>query len=187
MDTYKDFSQCRLDLIIRVMIERKLKEGESICDGCSYSKDECPNSTRISCNGELLKYVAEPKHKVGAFCKNCATESAMPIAKVRWNRKEAYVLECPKCKGRYALYLEHYTRKYIGFTNGYGEFIQPTIKGGVTQEQKNRLNKKLSDNNVNILELMKQNRHSNPNQTYEYLKSLEDDYCDNLNGKFFEI
>jgi integrase len=48
-------------------------------------------------------------------------------------------------------------------------------------------NRKLSDNGADLLDIMRQNRHSTPNQTYVYLKSLEDDYSLNLKEKFFVV
>lgn len=46
-------------------------------------------------------------------------------------------------------------------------------------------NRKLKDNGADLLDMMKQNRYSTPNQTYIYLKSLEDDYNFALKDKFF--
>ncbi len=48
-------------------------------------------------------------------------------------------------------------------------------------------NRKLKDNGADLLDMMKQNRHSSPNQTYVYLKSLEDEYNMALKDKFFTV
>lgn len=48
-------------------------------------------------------------------------------------------------------------------------------------------NRKLKDNGADLLDMMKQNRHSTPNQTYVYLKSLESDYNLDLKDKFFIV
>lgn len=45
-------------------------------------------------------------------------------------------------------------------------------------------NRKLKDNKADIIDIMKQNRHSNLNQTWQYLKSLEDDFGEDLKNKF---
>lgn len=48
-------------------------------------------------------------------------------------------------------------------------------------------NKKLKDLGHDIIDLMKQNRHKSPNQTYEYLKSLEDTHSETLRDNYFNI
>lgn len=71
-------------------------------------------------DGEILPVV-------GAFCKNCAKETAKPVYPIYMNGKPAYALRCNKCGGEYAMYKSMFFERYIGhtFSNGKGS-IAPT-------------------------------------------------------------
>jgi len=48
-------------------------------------------------------------------------------------------------------------------------------------------NIKLQKLGTDLIDQMKQNRHSTPNMTYEYLKSLQDDYSEKLRNNYFIV
>lgn len=64
--------------------------------------------------------------KVGAFCKNCAKETAVPIYPIYMNAKPAYALKCSKCGSEYPMYKGTYKSRYIGATTPNGGHINPT-------------------------------------------------------------
>lgn len=64
--------------------------------------------------------------KVGAFCRKCARETAMPVYPVYMNGKHAYALKCNKCGSEYAMYTNTFKIRYIGHTTPNGGRINPT-------------------------------------------------------------
>lgn len=60
-----------------------------------------------------------------AWCKECATESAKPIAYINFNAKIGVALKCEKCGSTYAMYEYLYKSRYTGNHTQYG-FIPPT-------------------------------------------------------------
>lgn len=62
----------------------------------------------------------------GAWCRECAEESAKPIYPIYMNCKPAYVLECPKCGSTYPMYVSMYRQRYIGRNTKNGGQINPT-------------------------------------------------------------
>lgn len=64
--------------------------------------------------------------KVGAFCKDCAKETAKPIYPIFMNGRPAYALQCTKCGNEYAMYKHTFFSRYIGSTTKNGGRINPT-------------------------------------------------------------
>lgn len=62
----------------------------------------------------------------GAFCKNCAKETAKPVYPIYMNGKPAYALRCDKCGSEYPMYKSMYISRYIGYKTRSGGFVNPT-------------------------------------------------------------
>lgn len=63
---------------------------------------------------------------VGAFCKNCAKETAKPIHPIYMNGRSAYALQCKKCGSEYSMYKSMYIERYVGYKTKHGACINPT-------------------------------------------------------------
>lgn len=105
----------------------------NLCTGCCYTIDECPHSKTISAGYSTYTIIDLEKDEVlpksRAWCKECKKEISVPIAKVRYNRQNAYILECKQCGSRYMMYQIDYKRKYVGFVNMKGDFVPASIDG----------------------------------------------------------
>lgn len=64
--------------------------------------------------------------KVGAFCRKCVKETAIPVYPIYMNGKPAYALKCNKCGSEYPMYTGMYRSRYIGITTPNGGRINPT-------------------------------------------------------------
>lgn len=64
--------------------------------------------------------------KVGAFCKNCARETAKPVCAIYMNGKPAYALQCKKCNSEYPMYKSMFITRYVGYDTRSGGHINPT-------------------------------------------------------------
>lgn len=64
--------------------------------------------------------------KVGAFCKHCATETAIPVYPIRMNGNPAYALRCTKCGSEYPMYKSTFVERYVGYDTLSGGHINPT-------------------------------------------------------------
>ena len=64
--------------------------------------------------------------KVGAFCKKCARETAVPMYPIFMNGRPAYALQCKKCNSEYPMYKSTYIERYIGYDTKNGGHVNPT-------------------------------------------------------------
>lgn len=64
--------------------------------------------------------------KIGAFCKKCCKETAIPIHPISMNGKPAYALRCPKCGNEYPMYKSMYIKRYIGYDLANGGHVNAT-------------------------------------------------------------
>lgn len=63
---------------------------------------------------------------VGAWCRECAKETAKPIYPIYMNCKPAYALRCEKCGGEYPMYKSMFIQRYIGGVTKNGGRVNPT-------------------------------------------------------------
>lgn len=118
---------CKLEGFLYAMIASDPRCNEDVCKDCNYSIDECCHSKMVSVGFSMYKIVELEKNEVlpktRTWCKDCTKESAVPVATVTRNGEMYYVLQCTTCKTKYTMSVQDYRRKYIGYTNGFGDFI----------------------------------------------------------------
>ena len=91
----------------------------------SYAHKEYRDFVHIEYQSFEKRYNEPKLPKIGAFCKNCAKETAKPAYAIWMNGKEAYALQCIKCGSSYPMYKSMYNVRYIGTNTSHGR-INPT-------------------------------------------------------------